>query len=68
MAEYDDKYITKVLGVKELALIFYVFSKEESLTKACKIIDDAFKNDILKGIKTVSRVTKPLFNAIEERL
>ena len=68
LAEYDDKYITKVLGVKELALIFYVFSKEESLTKACKIIDDAFKNDILKGIKTVSRVTKPLFNAIEERL
>ena len=68
LAEYDDRYITKVLGVKELALIFYVFNKEENLTKACKIIDNAFNNNILKGIKTINRVTKPLFNAIEERL
>ena len=68
LAEYDDKYITKVLGEKELALIFYVFHKEEDLTKACKIIDDAFNNNILKGVRSIGKIAKPLFNAIEERL
>ena len=68
LAEYDNEYITKVFSVKELALIFYVFNKEKNLTKACKIIDNAFYNDILDGIRNVSRVSKPLFNAIEERL
>ena len=67
LAEYDEKYITKVLGIKELALIFHVFYKENNIIKACKIIDAAISNDILKGIK-IRKVSKPLFNAIEERL
>ena len=68
LAEYDEKYITKVLGEKELALIFYVFNKEDDLIKACKIIDNAFNKDILKGIRTIGKIAKPLFNAIEEKL
>ena len=68
LAEYNDKYITKVLGVKELALIFYVFHKEDDLIKACKVIDGAFDKDILKGVRTIGKIAKPLFNAIEERL
>lgn len=68
LAEYDKKYITKVLGIRELALIFYVFNKESDLTKACEIIDNAFHNNVLKGIKINSRVAKPLFNTIEDRL
>lgn len=68
LAEYDKKYITKVLGIRELALIFYVFNKESDLTKACEIIDNAFNNNVLKGIKINSRVAKPLFNTIEDRL
>lgn len=68
LAEYNDKYITKVLGEKELALIFYIFHKEDDLTKACKIIDDAFNNDILKGVRSIGKIAKPLFNEIEKRL
>lgn len=68
LAEYDTKYITKVLGVKELALIFHVLHKEDNLIKACKIIDDAFNNNVLKGIRNNIRIGKPLFNAIDERL
>lgn len=68
LAEYDDKYITKVLGIKELALIFYVFHKEDDLIKACKVIDDALNKNVLKGLRPINRIAKPLFNAIEERL
>lgn len=68
LAEYNEKYITKILGIKELALIFYVFHKENDLEKACKIIDDAFDRDILKDIKNSIRISKPLFNTIDERL
>lgn len=68
LAEYDQKYITKILGKKELALIFYIFNQENDLEKACKIIDSSFNNDILKGIKINSRIAKPLFNIIEDKL
>ena len=68
LAEFDPKYITKPLGERELALIFYVFHKEDDMEKACKIIDNAFNNNILKGVKTFGKVAKPLFNAIEKKL
>lgn len=68
LAEYDAKYITKVLGAKELALIFHVFHKEENLINACKIIDKAFEDNILKGIRVNRKIGKPLFNLIENRL
>lgn len=68
LAEYNEKYLTKIFGSRELALVFYVFNKENDLTKACEIIDNAFEKNILKGIRSNYRVSKPLFNIIEERL
>ena len=64
LAEYDPNYITKTLGLKELALIFYVFDKESNYNKACKIIDDLLKSDDFKQLK-VYKINKALFNSIE---
>ena len=68
LAEYNDKYLSKNLGLKELALIFYVFNKETDLMEACKIIDDAFEKGVLNKIRTNARLAKPLFNMIEDSL
>ena len=65
LAEYDNSYITKILGIRELALIFYVFNKEKDINRACQIIDDIIKTDKLKEIKNY-KASKPLFNSIEQ--
>lgn len=67
LAEYDSKYITKVLGTKELALIFYVFDQESDLNKACKIIDKALKSNGLNDIKG-NKITNTLFKSIANLL
>ena len=67
LAEYDSKYITKVLGIKELALIFYVFDQESDLDKACKIIDKALKSNGLNDIKG-NKITNTLFKSIANLL
>ena len=63
LAEYDSNYITKILGTKELALIFYVFNQETNLNKACKIIDKVLKSGNLKEVKDY-KLNKSLFNSI----
>ena len=64
LAEYDSSYITKALGIKELTLIFYVFNQETDLIKACKIIDNTLKSNVLDNIKSY-KTTKSLLNSIE---
>ena len=67
LAEYDAKYITRILDMKELALIFYVFSQETNLNKACKIIDNILMSGQLDDIK-VYKISKSLFNSIAKLL
>jgi hypothetical protein len=62
---YDINYLTKPLGVKELAIIFYVFSIEKDAEKACMIIDKALNNNIAQKIKQ-TKVAKPMFNSISQ--
>ena len=67
LAEYDSSYITKVLGTKELALIFYVFNQESNLNKACQIIDKILKSNSLNDIKS-NKITNTLFKSIDNLL
>jgi len=65
LIEYNEKYISKPLNIRELSLIFYVFSVEENVEKACSIIDEIIKSEKLKDIKQ-SIIAKPMINAFKE--
>lgn len=51
LAEYYPEYLEKILGIKELVLIFCAFKKETDLEKACQIIDNTLKSGALNSLK-----------------
>lgn len=67
LSEHNSNYINKVLGIKELAIIFYVFNSVLDLTDAVVIIDDALNRGVEKNIRN-TRVSKPMFNTISKLL
>lgn len=64
ITEYDVKYMNMILGLKELAIILYVFDNESDINKACQIIDNAISSGFAEQIK-VKPVTKALFNPLK---
>ena len=67
LVEYNNKCLSKGWTMIEMVLIFYVFSIENDLPKACKIIDEAINNNVLKDV-VCKKLTKPLLNTIHQKL
>ena len=67
LSEYNPEYINKVMGIRELAVIFYIFDTELDLTEAVGKIDDALNKGVEKGFRH-AKVSKPMFNAISKLL
>jgi hypothetical protein len=67
LAEYYPEYLEKILGAKELTLIFCAFKKETDLKKACQLIDNTLKSGVLNSLKH-RKTTKQLHILIEELL
>lgn len=67
LAEYYPEYLEKILGTKELVLIFCAFKKETDLEKACQIIDNTLKSGALNSFKH-RKTTLQLYKLIENLL
>lgn len=67
LSEYNSEYINKVLGIRELAVIFHVFDTMTDLSEAVVVIDDALNKGVGKNIRH-TKVSKPMFNAISKLL
>jgi len=67
LSEYDAAYINKILGFRELAVIFHIFSIEKDLEKASMLIDKVLKGKKYTEIKR-KQISKALFENINKLL
>ena len=66
LASYNPNYITRNLNLKELATIFYAFSKQDTAT-ACQTIDRVLNSGELFKLRYY-KMSKPMLNAIDKLL
>lgn len=65
LTSFNTDYLTKPLGFRELAVIFYCFDIEEDEEKACKMIDNIMGKD-LKSLNKYQTMTKAIKREISQ--